>query len=687
MIKRYISALTKCRKLLIILMGLTLIMAIAGIRQLQIEVEFDLFASDNSPYADTLNTLNESFSTNQLTVLLVYDQETFQVSDIMKAMSVLQVADRLESFEVSQMPMFSAEFMRLLGERSDITADAFVEMLAPLGPMSPVTLGEDKLYFRIDLPIKDKLSVSDLHQMEDHLNDQEITFHLAGDDYMQNKLFDYLLSILVFLPPLAIGGIFLVFSWQMGSIKATLLSVLPAIVASIWTMGIFGWSGSGVSITTVLAPIFTLIIGSADGLHFISHFQEAYETSHDKKLAVTKSLEMVGVPMIITTLTTMVGFLSLLYAREAVVNDLVIAASSGVFLAGIATWWFLPVILMSKLTLKPIKHRNERILLSLKRLWGKPIVLLLIVMIALTAVVLPSIRTDFNQLMFYKESTELYQSFEQIEKATGGGIPLMVAYEWSEGQSPLEISKVIETALMDNVYISRVIGIDQIAASLANISEAMQSQFLDMNSQIGRVIAFPNQLDDTSLKSIEADLSRLPLSNSVKITSVQYIMKDLNDQMVASQLPTQVVALLLVFILIFISLRKLIPSLVALVPITLTIYLLYGYLAITQIPLNLFSILMFSISIGIGIDYAIHFISVWGTFKSRNMSSEDAINEAFHYTSRPIIANAIGLAIGMSALMLSPLKIHTYVSMVMWFTMITSVILTLTLLPTILRKL
>jgi len=405
----------------------------------------------------------------------------------------------------------------------------------------------------------------------------------------------------------------------------------------------------------------------------------------------------VGMPMIVTTLTTMVGFLSLLTVGEEVVSTLVIIASGGVLLAGIATWWVLPILLTSKLTLKPVKARHLNTVAFLRRLWGKPIVILVVVLSVITVVVLPSLKTDFNQLMFYKENTELYKSFEVIEKATGGGVPLMIAFEWGAGEFASEVSAVIERTLEESPYISRVVGIHKVRELLSGVAtsslvasnmsrgfEEFERQFVDVSRGVGRVIAFPSQFSDESLSAIEEMVQGMPLTREAKVTSVQYIMRDLNQQMVDAQVATQAIALGLVFLLILVALRRLIPSLIALLPITLTMFFLYGYLALFRIPLNLFTILMFSISIGIGIDYAIHFVSVWLVYTKKGSRAEEAIHLAFQYTSRPILANAIGLALGMSALMLSPLKIHTFLSLVMWFTMSASVVLTLTLLPTIL---
>lgn len=61
-----------------------------------------------------------------------------------------------------------------------------------------------------------------------------------------------------------------------------------------------------------LAPIFTIVIGSADGLHFVTHVQEARKEGKDRFYSIAVTLKMVGIPMIITTVTSVAGFMALL---------------------------------------------------------------------------------------------------------------------------------------------------------------------------------------------------------------------------------------------------------------------------------------------------------------------------------------------------------------------------------------
>jgi hypothetical protein len=121
---------------------------------------------------------------------------------------------------------------------------------------------------------------------------------------------------------------------------------MPAGIAALWTMGMLGWTGRELSIVTVLVPIFTIVMGSADGLHFVSHFLENRQNGLSNVESLSITLESVGRAMIMTTLTTMAGFLSLATINSNSMVQMGIFASVGIGLAAVATWFVLPVILV-----------------------------------------------------------------------------------------------------------------------------------------------------------------------------------------------------------------------------------------------------------------------------------------------------------------------------------------------------
>jgi uncharacterized protein len=99
------------------------------------------------------------------------------------------------------------------------------------------------------------------------------------------------------------------------------------------------------------------------------------------------------------------------------------------------------------------------------------------------------------------------------------------------------------------------------------------------------------------------------------------------------------------------------------------------------IDLSIITGIMSGLTIGVGIDYAIHYVSLLK--QARQRGDERPSDTALRYVATPVLANALGLAIGFTAMLFSPLQIHVTLSILMWVTMVASAFLSLTFLPTI----
>ena len=184
----------------------------------------------------------------------------------------------------------------------DIPSETVVSYYSAFEDFSPLKIGGDINYFVFTLFINENFSNSSIKSIEDTLENYEYQSYISGDSYNQLKITDYIVKILLILPPLALLVIFLVFRWQMGALKPTFLSVLPAGIGSLWTFGLIGWIGNEVSILTAVVPIFIIVIGSADGLHFMAHYQDSKKEGKDNKKKRRKRKEKKEINFIMTSL-------------------------------------------------------------------------------------------------------------------------------------------------------------------------------------------------------------------------------------------------------------------------------------------------------------------------------------------------------------------------------------------------
>lgn len=704
--KRYTSFIFENKKLLTIIFVLINIVAFIGVLQTRFNTDFSMFSPEESIYEDRLDNLEEVFDElNQIIVLVEHDEfDTVTISDLRSIQNNLEEMDN-----VNFVQGVAPEFIPINGVDTpilNIPAETLLGFYNIFEEFSPLIVEEDTYYSTFTVFISDKFSDGDISRIEDILEESGYSSYISGDSYNQLKISDYIIKILLILPPLTILIILLVFRWQMGSMKPTFMSILPAAMGSLWTFGLIGWIGNEVNILTAIVPILIIVIGSADGLHFMSHFQDSKLEGKDNHTSLNETLTLVGIPMIVTTLTSMVGFLSLLTMKTDSVFDLAVYSSIGILFAGIATWYVLPLLLAGDMDILPKNIHKKRFDLSIyiKKLWGIPSLVIVGVIIIVTIFSFSNINNEFNMLMIYKDYTVVNKNAKKIEEVNGGSIPLYVTIKLDS--TPLSIDSLNEVKELTNELnsldeVNKIINPYEFIEifyhinSIGDIPDDMTLSMIysgissDENSIINnlvseseftiRLLVFPKDLENNTLITIEDTVEAF--NDNATVTGVQYLMKDLNVNISDMQVNSILFALVVVLLMLVVTLRSIRIAFYSLLPIVITVVALYGFLGISSIPLNITTVIIFSITIGVGIDYAVHFSSVYRYYLKESNDNDFAINKAYSNSSRPIITNALGISLGLSILMLSPLNIHFNVSILMWVSMSVSVLVTLTLLP------
>ena len=186
-------------------------------------------------------------------------------------------------------------------------------------------------------------------------------------------------------------------------------------------------------------------------------------------------------------------------------------------------------------------------------------------------------------------------------------------------------------------------------------------------------------LDSVDIDRLEDFVTEHP--NIRVVSGMPVLFDEMNRLVVQSQIRSLGLALVLIFIMLLVTIRKLRAALVALIPIVITIVAIMGMLVISRFYLNVLTANLSAISIGVGVDYSIHLISGIYYFRKQGLDRRKSIDAALSSVSRPILANAFGLAIGMSALFFSPLRIHMQAASVMWVAMVVSSMAALLLVP------
>ncbi|MFW6279116.1 MAG: efflux RND transporter permease subunit, partial [Bacillota bacterium] len=591
--KRYTELIAGNRYLLYLILVLLIIGAGLGIKQIEINPEFEMFRPRESEYADVLDHMEKEFNNSeQITILLEHEGEKLhidQLKEYRKLQTFLNNNTDIESIQGPAPETIRSESSVI--EFDKINENDLVQLknyYQNLGKISPVIFLDGNIYASYTVFPRDNFALDEIKAVEDFLEENNFEYYITGDIYMREKIVDYVKMILFLLPPLAFLLLLFVFKTQIGSLKGTLISILPAIIAAQWTVGIVGWSGREVSIVTVLAPIFTIVIGSADGLHFVSHVQEARSAGENKFDSVVQTLRIVGMPLLITTVTSMAGFLSLLVMDTEAINDLALFAALGIFLAGVVTWIVLPLVLTGSIKMQRREARGKWISTGIKKLWGKSSLVILVIIILVALFGIRNLKTEFNQLMIYRDFTVVHQSFEKIMDVNQGSVPVFVYLETED--DPLEpqlANSVLDfgSDLMADERVGKVLSvydfysimyaqnrgldfprypqnmraIDMIYSITAAEGDNQAANFVRREEKKTRMMIFPQNLDNDTLDFIEREVNGFSRQNegiTARVTGAQYLMRDLNQEMINNQSNTMGVAFLIIFILLLISLKS-----------------------------------------------------------------------------------------------------------------------------------
>ena len=665
---------------------LLMMLAVVGMTQVESDSNLLIFMPNHSPSKDIFDEMNVIFENeDELIVLLKTGKDTLDT----------ELQNAIVGLHDSLITLPGISYII-----SPVMNHEFVDMELIKG-FSSAKYHDGEWNVFLSLFADSTINRKTIQRIDRILEDSGYEYYVSGTAYIQKRVIDIVTTVTTYLPLIAIFFVIMIFRSQMRSWKATLLSVVPAFVGALWVMGLIGWTGEKMSIITAIAPLFTLIIGSADGLHFVSHYLESRSEGRSKKDAVGRTLNLVGIPMVITTVTSAGGFLSLLVMDTNAVRELAFYSSAGIFFAGIATWFTLPLFLINFFDFEPENIRKPRLKGKFfKKLWGWPSIVISIVIIISAFITFSNVKTDFNQLSLFKNNTDVTVNANAITEIQGGSLPLYVFVEHQENILDSEFRSEIGQLTDSLGHYGGVISPYDIVDGIMNQpamrmmryfspERAILTDFLNQNNmplqhtlslknEAMKITVLPRDISTTTLLQLQDVVKSRDFEKArVDITGMSYIMEDLNQDMIRNLKNTMIVSVIVMFILLLIAFKRLRPSIFSLIPVIITSWFLFGFLGMSGIHLTVISSLVFSIAMGINVDYAIHLTSVALELKS--------VEKGFEYAVRPIVSNAVGLAVGMSVLFFTPLTVHRDITTLMWVSMMTSMFLSLTLLPTILR--
>ena len=512
------------------------------------------------------------------------------------------------------------------------------------------------------------------------------------------------------------------------SIPAVGMVIAVIMLSLVGMMGFMGWmlrlTGSGKFLFTLAntsMPIILLTIANSDGVHVMTKYFKEFRLLKDKRKAVASTMDSLLIPIFLTSITTVAAFSAMTTSPLEPLIGYGITISAGILCAWILSSTLLPSLIILKKwnpNSKAVvtKSTFEKIIDKLGKvvLTHPKYVLstgLLIVTIGIYG--LFTLRVDVDISTFFKKGTELRNSMEFLSKKMNGTVDIRVKLE-GDMKEPETLNSMIK--LQDKLEEFEKV---KTSYSIANVVEQMHRTVMDDDPQfetvpesrekvnnlftmysmsgdpddfsslinydysVGLVTAFSTMLSTTEIFEIVESCQKyineyFDSKLKVYFTGMIVITRDLITLLISSTIVSIILSLILIGVIASIFFRKILWGVLAVVPLSSAVIINFGFMGYFGIELSHVTAILSSIIIGVGIDFAIHYIAQFRRL-SRTISEIKLSREVVDDVGYPIILDAAS-NMGFGALLFSAFVPIQYIGGLMVFAMISTSLGTLTVL-------
>lgn len=507
--------------------------------------------------------------------------------------------------------------------------------------------------------------------------------------------------------------LWILFRRMSGVVYPLLIVIFSALV----TFGIMVLIGGVFKVPTQILPNFIFAVGIGASVHILSIFYQKFRESGDKKESIVFAMGHSGIPVLLTSLTTIGGVLSLCTSSVAPISDLGIYMAIGITLCFIFTIFLIPELIalfpMKQTELTEKKEIQSKILEKISEISIHHPYSVIMVCAALTLLSVSGIsklQFGYHPMSWFPENYHLRIATNKIDKELNGTMTFEVLIE-SDGEdilyNPVFMKKL--DALQD--YLAHLkfgeVFVGKTWAATDVIKEVNQA--LQENNPAYHIIPESTEaltqefflfessgFDD--LKDLTSNFKNARLTIKVPDVDSRFYMGFLNDlnrhlkevfpeyKTTITGIPTilfrtlmfsgktmaesYIIAIIVISFLMVILLGNIRIGLLSMVPNIFPIMLCFGILGFFDIKLNLFIILTGSIVLGIAVDDTIHFMHNFKKYLIKNGSAQYAIKQTIMTSGHAMFVTSCVLSLSFLSLTLSCMSNIRILGMILGYTII-----------------
>lgn len=550
---------------------------------------------------------------------------------------------------------------------------------------------------------------------------------ISGDATFLVYVNRYMRQDLAWLLPIVVAVVVVVLWVSFRSWWGVALPMGVVLVGVIWTMGLVGLTGHKLTMISTFLPTLLVAVGSAYGIHVVNEFFQRMARGENRKQAVQATIQEMFVPVLGAAITTAAGFLTLLSSFLVPTREFGLFSAFGVLICFLLAMVLIPALLLVLPTprIRPAKTEMKSAKGFSRFLSTHPVFVILITSATLLAFVLgiPKLKVESDVTRYFRENSPVVQALRVVDERFGGSQELSIVIE-TEKRDGLkdpgilqfmdELQRFLEarpevgptSSLADLVkesYFS-LRGDDPAFYTIPATSRAVAQVLLlyemgggeateamaTRDFRLGRISARVRSVGfsgyDALIKTVREFVAQRqpPGLTNWYVTGSPSLYIQLSKKLIASQLVSLGMSFGTVGFIVAVLLLSLGAGLLSLVPLLVAVAGNFGVMGYAGAYLDMATVMIACLTVGIGVDYAVHFLTRYRNARRAALPHGEALAETYRTSGRAIVVNALTLTLGFLVMLLSRFGALNTFAWLIALTMITSMLGALLVLPAVL---
>jgi hydrophobe/amphiphile efflux-3 (HAE3) family protein len=748
-IKKYISLLNRFRWFVAVGFPLMVLLLSMGLKNLKFDGSYRIWFGEGSKTLNSYDKFQEDFGNDDALVVIIHDPKGIFTKKRLKTID--NIAQKLWDIEyISKVnSIINYQYIYTDKDRPDEVVvedffddlddlnETFIKEREKIALNDPVIVdsfiskdGKTTMISARLLPkINDKSdkSIEIMNKAESLLKDElksgEYEIYLNGGPALNKAFIDIATYDASTFTPIVIILAMLMLFLLFKRVSGMMLPIAVVVMTFVSVLSVQVMLGFKLNNFTANLPVFIIAIGIADAVHIYSVWLMSRREGKNTYEATTVSLEKNLLPVFLTSLTTALGFATLMVSKVVPVFTLGIATASAAILAFVISVVWMPsvLLLLKKEIKKPKEIKSSQLFKNYGRFittHAKSIVILTSIIFAILGAGLFKVKIDSNTIRYFDKDVPMRKATEFIMKELTGPMAYEIIADSGkkDGIKDPQFLKTVERfykdfqskfkdarhlySLMDIVKrFNKVLNhkdeipnsSDLIAQYLLLYSMSIPQEMsitdkMDIDERRLRITAQMNIVDTSQdlkmLRYIKDWWSKTPYSAKVEGQTAMFahMQKDVTNTLIYS-LSLAIVLVSIVMLFIFRDLKLL---WIFILPNLLPVVLVVGVMGWLGINIDIGVAISGAIIIGVAVDDTIHFLVKFFEARKKGLDLKQSFDEVIRYAGKAIIFTTAVLSVSFSVFVFSDFKPDFNFGVVTAIALVVALVIDLLLLPALL---